>query len=520
VTLAPTTEPTATPTSKPTQAPVAPPTQSPTNALIYTTENKFDADLSATIRQSQCPNEPPVIEFVQGATFVYRYEVTRLEGESEGNLDETAGTFEIGSMGDSVNKALDTGLVDLSESWTEDLHDELAREFLICDGYDFDTVWILQSKPHFVDETTPCGASDSDNDETTSNAETPDDEDSNDFSACVSVVAEARIIAYRSPLGKKITKQLWAETTYDVGETAERFALDAIAFLDVRLNSGDGGLGFAPTFGVGFVGGYILQEDAGETGGDGGSDSNGSSTGEGTGDDSDSDTSGNLWTDTGTAVGIAGSINTNKNGNLSVLTPAMIATIAVVGSCLLLLLFLGAIGRNRRKNRQHQEDEEFLQDVATPRSDGHQYSSTPVDHLDLSDSSDNGSEGPLPNREPDLERSIYASGSASSPTNSHRGRRFQKPKAPLSPHHFHFSGFSAVVTSPTSRERSKMGPLGLSDEFRDHHRRSSSDDYDDSAPGTHRGGVVSNSSSMSSLPPPPHQNSSPRLYQLRDTVKL
>jgi hypothetical protein len=489
VTLAPTAEPTANPTSKPTQAPVAPPppTETPTKALAYTTENKFDTDMSATIRQSQCSIEPPVIEFVQGATFVYRYEVTL--------LDETAGIFEsipVGGGGDSVNNVVDARIDFLSEGWTEDLHDELAREFLICDGFDFDTVWILQSKPHFVDRNTPCGANSESDSNSDSNAEMPNDEDSNDSSSCVSVVAEARIIAYRSPLGKKTNKQLWAETTNEEGETAERFALDAISFLDDRMNSGDGGLGFSPNFGVGFVGGFILEEDA--------------------------------WTDndTGTAIGAAGSIDNNTSGNSTIganLTPGMIATIAVVASCVLLLLFLGVVGRNRRNNRRHREDEEFLQDVATPRSDGHQYSSSPVDHLDLSDSSDNGSEGPLPSQEADLERNTLASGSASSPTYSHRGRRFQTPKAPLSPHHFHFSGFSAIVTSPTSRERSKMGPLGLADEFRDHHRRSSSDDYDASATGTHRG-VVSNSSSMSSNPPPPHQNSSPRLYQLRDTVKL
>jgi len=65
------------------------------------------------------------------------------------------------------------------------------------------------------------------------------------------------------------------------------------------------------------------------------------------------------------------SIDNNTNGSIGAdLTPGIIATIAVVASCVLLWLFLGVIDRNRRNNRQHQEDEEFLQDVATPRSDG------------------------------------------------------------------------------------------------------------------------------------------------------
>eukprot|EP00533_Pseudo-nitzschia_delicatissima_P005099 CAMPEP_0116111480 /NCGR_PEP_ID=MMETSP0327-20121206/18468_1 /TAXON_ID=44447 /ORGANISM="Pseudo-nitzschia delicatissima, Strain B596" /LENGTH=752 /DNA_ID=CAMNT_0003604715 /DNA_START=266 /DNA_END=2524 /DNA_ORIENTATION=+ len=476
----PTTAPTMTPVIPPTEAPVtaAPtvsptafPTLFPTNQLGYTTENKFDADISTTIRQSQCREEPPVIEFVQAATIRYRYEVRLLDESNEE---------------DTLKSALEEGI------WKDSIHDEMAREFLICENYESETVWILQSKPHVVDNTA-CDA--------------PNDEGSNDASACVSVVAEARIIAYQPPL--QTTKQAWSETNFREGKTAEKFAQDSLDFLEDRLSSGDGGLGFAPSFGVVFVGGEIVSANNATNQGD-------------ENDTTDEDETGNLWADntSGTAVGVEASTPTSSpQGRL---TPAMIATIAAVATCLLLVVVLGAVARNRR-NTEVREDEEYLQDVSTPRSDAKHYATHPVDHLDLSDSSDSGG--------PDIERNA-----ATSAGPSHRG--FPVPKSPL---HFNFGGFASNAKSPTARERTKMGPLGLADEFRENSSAK------DSAKGSHRGivsnsssmssntnhrGIVSNSSSMSSNNnnnnnntnnnnlPPPHQNNSPRLYQLRDTVKL
>mmetsp|Transcript_20125 Transcript_20125/g.41468 ORF Transcript_20125/g.41468 Transcript_20125/m.41468 type:complete len:492 (-) Transcript_20125:127-1602(-) len=480
--IAPTMVPVVPPTGAPTMTPVVPPTEAPVTAapvfsptafptlfptkeLGYTTENKFDADLSATIRQSQCREEPPVIEFVQAATIRFRYEVRLLDDSNEE---------------DSLKSALDEGI------WKDNIHDEMAREFLICENYESEAVWILQSTPHVVDNTA---------------CDSPNDEGSNDASACVSVVAEARIIAYQPPL--RTTKQAWSETNFREGKTAEKFAQDSLDFLEDRLSSGDGGLGFTPSFGVVFVGGEIVSAK------------NETNQGE-ENDTTDENETGNLWTDntSGTAVGIEASTPTSPQGRL---TPAMIATIAAVATCLLLVVVLGAVARNRR-NTEAREDEEYLQDVSTPRSDAKHYATHPVDHLDLSDSSDSGG--------PDIERNA-----ATSVGPSHRGRGFSVPKSPL---HFHFGGFAGNAKSPTARERSKMGPLGLADEFRE------SSSTKDSAKGSHRGivsnsssmssntnhrGIVSNSSSMSSNNnsnnlPPPHQNNSPRVYQLRDTVKL
>jgi len=513
VVVIPTLSPTEQPVPDPTEAPVettVSPTESPTRSLSYTTENKYDADLDSTIRQSQCPFEPPVIQFVQSATFVYRYEVSRLEESVDTETTDEEASMEV------LSQALGSGMEELSAGWTESLHDELAREFMICEGYDYDAVWILQSKPHVVDETTPCaGAAD----ETATDSETPNDEDSNDFSACVSVLAETRVIAYQSPLGQKATKQLWSESTYGEGEAAERFALDAIGFLEDRLNSGDGGLGFSPTYGITYKGGEIVEEvvpdssggdeEVTESDGDE-SEPETDNEDESTDDATATDDAGSLWADPsgGTAVGIEASNNGSAPGGIQ-WTPGMIAAVAAVGSAALLIVIMAAINR---RNREPREDEEYLRDYKTPRSDAH-FASSPVDHLDLD--SDDGN--------PDLERNA-----ATSPS-SHRGRKYQQSRNPLSPLHFHFSGFAGSVMSPSSKERAKMGPLGLADEF-----RQQKDWADDSATGTHRGGVgsnsssgtgthrgiVSNSSSMSSNLPPPHQNSSPRLYQLRDTIKL
>ena len=498
------------------------PTQFPTKSLGYTTEDKFDADISSMIRQSQCKEDPPVVQFLQASTFVYRYEVTVLEDSAQGVL--------------------------LNDLWKEGIHDELAREFLICDGYEFDTVWILQSKPHQVDESTPCQSS---------------GEDSNDSLACLSMVAEARFIAYKSPLGERTTKQAWTGSTYQEGETAEKFALDAIAFLDDRLNSGDGGLGFAPSFGISFQGGELLLSDDsteennnnGESSGEGDGESNGDSNGntdEETSDsvetgDGDLTNAGGPWADEpgGTAIGAQASQGNNDSNAKGRLTPAMIATIAAVASCVVLIIVLGAVARNRRNSRESREDEEYLQDMDTPKSDSKYYSTHPVDHLDLSDSTD--SSGPT-----DVERNATSPGPY---RDSNRSRMLRSPKSPLA---FNFSGFSGIQKSmsPTSRERTKMGPLGLADKLRQ--QNSGSERTESSTTGTYRGGIPSNSSSVSStnhrgipstsssmsstnhrgivinsssmssnnnasttdFPPPPHQNSSPRLYNLQDTVKL
>jgi len=489
-----------------------------------------------------------VIEFVEGSTLVYRYEVTRLEALTP---SEAAGTFEIGSgvggagvsgrVGDAVSEALGSGLSDLSSDWMEAVHDELAAEFLVCDGYDFDTVWILQSKPNVVDMSTPCSGSSSNGDDGV--GETPNGADSNDSSlSCVSVTAEARMIAYRSPHGKKTIKQLWSETTYDDGKVAENFAKDAITFLEDRLNGSGISEGLlTPTFEIVFVGGEIFNGKDGTTedGGDiessssDGSDSSGSDSEGGDGSDpSDQGTSdtgdgddASLWNDTtGTATGIEASNNT-KSPTRGWLTPGVVATIAVVASCLLIILMLAALRRTKRDGPEPRDDEEFLQDVRSPKSD--YYTGRPVDHLDLSVSS-NSSVGPIVRSDLDLEENQKSK-------INHRGRTKKSPAAAmvsksLSPKHFQFSGFSSGVPSP--RERSRMGPLNLlADEFQEY--QSDRTSLEDTTTGTHRGlgsnsssmssnhrGIVTNSSSMSSNLQPPYQNTSPRLYQLRDTVKL
>jgi len=583
-----------------------------------------------------------VIEFVQASTFVYNYEVTPQqqrqppEGSSSTttntntatvavvasriNNDDNNGTTTLeiergvgtrqGDILSSTN-ATDPSLMALSEEWTNSLHDELATEFMYCDGYDFDSVWILQSKPHSIDDSLLCGGSK--NSESENNGSNPDDDGgSNDIlvpSTCFVMRAEARIIAYRSPIGKKkqaTTKQLWAETAerFDTGEVADRFAASAIDFLKVRIGSGDGGLGFQPDYDVAFRDGAISTEENISTtetsnpvvvvtddetgdgsgisaGGDssgitdtgtsqngiGGSEDDASSTGGSGGSDVTDGDSGNLWVDNGgnTAVGIEDS-NSNASSNQGGRwrpTGPIIAVIAVACSCLLLLFLAGVVGQRRhRLHREKREDEEYLRKIDSRRSDSMQYAMGPVDHLDLSDSSDDGEAvGPIVRSELDLEvndRTNAGGGGKSSNhninhhnLNKHRGRKHRatttassgnadgsSPKI-LQPHYFHFSG---VVTSPSSRERSRMGPLGLSDEFLEYsnsirHNSSQNDnsiqsgtENGDTTPrsngsssmGNHRGnyGPSPSSSSMSTLPPPPHQNSSPRLYQLRDTVKL
>lgn len=544
-TFEPTTTPVADPTDLPTANPTKFPTRTPTVAPVdgsldrYTTENRFDADLNATIRQSQCLMDPPAIQFVQGSTFVYRYEVTRLASPV---LAETGGETlaeffpNMGSrLSDAVGEALGSGISDLSEDWTETVHDDLAEKYLICDGYDSDTVWILQSKPHVVDVTVPCTGSTSDNNN-------DDDADSNDSSSCVVVTAEARIIAYRSSIGEKTTKQLWTTTSYEEGAIADNFAREAVNYLEDRLNGSDGLL--APTFGTVFTGGEIVNDS---TDGDSSSTGTGNSVSEDSGadpvDQDTSETEGgdgtSLWSDTtgGTVVGIESSNNNSISRTNNWLTPGAVATIAVVGACFLMLLILAALRQNKKNDSGHREDEEYLQDVGTPKSD--YYRGRPVDHLDLSVSSNSSGEdaGPIIRSDLDLEHN--------GAKKNYRGRLARPPMVPkvTSPKHFHFSGLTSTVPSP--RERSKMGPLNLADEFRENNSDRASTD-DTTATGTHRGGIVTNSSSssnhrgivttnssssnhrgivttnssMSSNLPPPNQNSSPRLYHLRDTVKL
>jgi len=483
--------------------------------------------------------DPPAIQFVQGSTFVYRYEVTRLESPvpRQRQVDSFS---DIGSrLGDAISE--------LSDDWTEALHDELAAQFLVCDGYDSDTVWILQSKPHEIDASVPCTNSlvvDISQTNDGDVGESPNDADSNDSpSSCVTVTAEARIIAYRSPIGEKTTKQVWDTTSYEEGPVSDNFSMEAVAFLEDVLNAGNNGL-LAPTFATVYVGGQIVDGSTGTTtDGDSSSSSNNNNAGDsGTEDDGTDpadqgtpDTDGgdgtSLWSDTtgGTAVGIESSANNNTSPTNSWMSPGAVATIAVVSACLLILLMLAAIRRNKRDGANFREDEEYLREAGAPKSD--YYSGRPVNHLDLSESDDDGA-GPIIRSDLDLE--------GNNKTN-HRGRLAIGSKAQSSPKHFHFSGFSSGVPSP--RERSKMGPLNLADEFREGNSDRTS--IDETTTGTHRGGVtnsssssnhrgivsnssmssnhrgiVANSSSMSSNLPPPHQNTSPRLYQLRDTVKL
>lgn len=424
-TLPPTPNPTPDPTEAPTRAPtISPmPTEFPTVPLVYITEDKFDSDIDANIRQSQCRVEPPSTQFVQATTFRYRYEVTDLGGNG----------------------------VPLGTIWKEGIHDEMAREFLICDGYNKDTVWMLQSLEHSVDSSVSgCSG-----------------EDSNDSAACWPIVAEARVVAFKAPTSA--TKQL-GESPYEEGEVSDKFASDALSFLEDRLNSGDDGLGFSPSLSISYVGGEIVpaEDESEETeapNGDGG----------------------DVWDDTSNdANGIEeGSQNANIGGGK--FTPTMIGTIVGVLACLVLIAVLGVVVRRRRAPKVFREDEEYLQDVNTPRSD--MYSPRPVDHLDLSDSGSDSSE-------PDVEEN----GNALS-----AGPLRSTPKSPI---HFKFSGFAAKPKSPTARQRNKMGPLGNADEFQEE-----TVVFDDSGIGTHRGG-------SSDYPPPPHQNSSPRVFQVRDTMNL
>ena len=509
----PTANPTSDPTTNPTLAPVNP-TLTPTFSTGFITENKFDADLDATIRQSQCIQDPPTLRFVQASTFTYRYEVTRLEDAASD-----------GPLGDIL-------LDELITDWTANFHDELAQEMMVCEGYEEDTVWIIQSKPHVVDEGASCQGSDASED-------IPNNEDSNDSATCLSVVAEVRIIAYQSPTNPN-SRQVWTDTSYPEGEVSQSFAQEAMAFVDERLTSGDEGLGFSPAFGITYVGGEIVVDDeaGGEvtdnndqtadtdqstdeneneegtdnTSGDDNSNTDNSSTTSG-----DLTTGGEFWSNTAAGAQEAQNGSAPARG----LSTGAMWGLAVAGACLLLILVF-LVTRGRKKDREFGEDEEFLQDVTTPRSDqyGQYYSTSPVDHLDLSDSSDAGSEPTGIGVEVDIENNGIIPGNY-----SHKGPKQQK-KSASSPKHFHFSGISgAAGSSPTSRQRNKMGPLGTADQLNDQNSDSAATGnhrgaQSTTSSGSHRGGGAVNSPSMASNPPAPYQNSSPRFYQLRDTIKL
>ena len=421
----PTPDPTNAPTSAPTITPM--PTEFPTVPLVFTTEDKFDADIGSNIRVSQCRAEPPSLEFVQATTFRYSYEVTDVGGNG----------------------------VPLGTVWKEGFHDEMASEFLICDGYNKDTVWMLQTLEHTVDSSVSgCSG-----------------EDSNDSAACWPIVAEARIVAFKAPTST--TKQL-GESPYEEGEVSDKFAVDALNFLQDRLSSGDA-FGLSSAFSISYVGGEIVPAEVESE----------------TKEPSEDLTGGDVWEDNdNNAIGIEeGSQNSNIGRKR--FTPTMIGTIVGVLACLVLIAVLGVVVRRRRNPMVRRGDEEFLQDVNTPRSDTWR----PVEHLDLSDSGSDSSE-------PDVEESgnVLSAGPLRS--------------TPKSPMHFKFSGFQGKPKSPTARQRNKMGPLGGADEFREE-----TVVFDDSGVGTHRGGIQATSSS--DYPPAPHQNSSPRVFQqVRDTMNL
>lgn len=438
----PTQLPTKSPSGAPTVSPM--PTQFPTARLGYLTEDTFDAELDANIRQSQCRADPPSLQFVQASTIRYRYEVRDLSGDG----------------------------VPLGTVWKEGFHNEMAREFLVCDGYDQDTVWILQSLEHSVDSSQPyCSG-----------------EDSNDFTACFPIVAEARLVVYQVPTST--TKQL-GDSPYAEGETSDAFARAALSFLEDRLNS-DEGLGLPPNLGISYIGGELVSaEDNDEPEGK-----------EPAGDLTDAK---DLWRDdpeeTANIIGVETG-DQNANVGRKRFSATMIGTIVGVIVCLALIVVLGVTARKRRTSFVVRDDEEYLQDVNTPRSDNYRpdnyYASHPVDHLDLS-------EGDSESDLSDSDVEVSAGPNRYSP----RTGKFQSPKSPI---HFNFSGFGGKTKSPTAKQRNKMGPLGNADEFREE-----TVVFENDGVGTHRGGIAATSSSDLA---PPHQNSSPRAFQVRDTMNL
>jgi len=296
-TAPPTTEPT---TKKPSQGPTQQPTtQSPTSSPVntseapstiedrsitislptsakpttgippppssnYQTEYRFDDEFSATILQSQCNESPPVMEFLQGSTFIYRYEIVTLVDET-GTLIDTVDLEALTLAGTrNNNNDNDNNEEDISNTyWTNEIHNELANEFMVC-NYEQDTVWIIQSKTHVVDYSMACTqgissffegnngfsapqpkqgsaaiGTETDGDEGGANNDA-NSNDSNTQNTCVVMKAEARILVYASPIKRKTNKQLvsWADD-YASGPTADAFAIAAISYLNERMNAGD-----------------------------------------------------------------------------------------------------------------------------------------------------------------------------------------------------------------------------------------------------------------------------------------
>ncbi|VEU35667.1 unnamed protein product [Pseudo-nitzschia multistriata] len=522
----PTTKPTSAPTLAPTTEKKSPTTK-PTVSLYYSTEEKYDNDLQATIRQSQCNEAPPVIEFVQAATFVYRYEVT-------------LSTEDAASAAVAINTD-DSKMQEVSDFWTRELHDELAAEFLVCGrGVDYpyqnDAVWILQSKTHEVEDGAECSSgtgsllSSQSGISVEKRGNGDADEGSNDDSSqnCIVMKAVSRIFAYESPVGKKTNKQLWSDANdYDNGPVAKNFAEDAIDFLEFVLR--EGGPENSNVLDVSFQGGELVvdgdgagngeeevtdekEQDDNESNEDSATNqetaTNGSEVGN---DEADSNSGGFSIDENGnsaidnTAVGIEGSMASNNNEKRG-LTPPIIATIAVASGFVLLLILMGVSLNRRNKNRQREEDEEYLREMEANRKGlPMQYAMGAIHHLDLSDSDDGDEPGPIVRSELDLEENYGKYQTSAGPS---VGDDVQS--------HFNFSG---VVRSPSSRQRSQMGPLGMSDEFLD--GQSIATTQTDGRRGNHRAAGPKRSSSLpSSSLPSPLQHTSPRSYNLRDTVKL
>ncbi|MGK3758339.1 MAG: hypothetical protein ACI8RD_010653 [Bacillariaceae sp.] len=476
----------------------------------YKTENRYDDELADTILQSQCNEAPPVIEFVQMSNFIYHYEVNNINNNNDEN----------------------------DEIISNDIHNQLAKEFMVCD-YEQDTVWIIQSKTHVVDESMPCtqqginsivGGPNNNKDDAQKPKQgaTPketDDENSNDSptnndnqNTCVVMKAEARIIAYESPIKRKTNKQLisWTDD-YGSGPTADAYAQAAINFINEKMNAGnfdrdglivsfDGGEVLLPAVddGNNNVNDNVVDTNTDTTNNDEGnenSDTSSSSSDAGTTDSSsdnnnipidengDSAAAGNI------AVGIEDSSNNSiDNKKKGGLTAPILATVVVASAFIVLLLLIGVSHRrkqNRNRNNKKEEDEEYLRQVGV-NDNSSEYGmglSGVNHHLDLSDSDnscggDMDEPGPVVRSQLDLEDNndimdkddYYLTTARNSSNNS-------------------------IVRSPSSRQRSTMSPLSSLDEL---------DRYASlGRTGSHRG-----SSEIQK------NNKDPRPYQLRDTVKL
>jgi preprotein translocase subunit SecG len=480
----------------------------------YKTENRYDDELSATVLQSQCNEPPPVIEFVQMSNFIYHYEVNNRDEEDEDN-----------------------------EMIFNDIHNQLAKEFMVCD-YEQDTVWIIQSKTHVVDESVSCtqeissivvGSNSNKDAQKPKQGATPketDDENSNDSptnnenNTCVVMKAEARIIAYEPPIKRKTNKQLisWTDD-YESGPTADAYAQAAINFINEKMNAGDFDRdGLILSFDGGEVlpagdgnnnDNTVVDTDTGTTNNDEGnenSDASSSSPNAGTTDSSSStvgggsndsnnnniaiDGNGNSAATSGnTAVGIEDSSNNsiiNDSERKGGLTAPILATVVVASAFIVLLLLIGVSHRRKRNrnnnNNKEEEDEEYLRQVGA-NDISLEYAMGINHHLDLSDSDhsrggDMDEPGPVVRSQLDLEDN-----------NDIMDRDDYYLTAARN------SSNNSFVRSPSSRQRSTMSPLSSLDEL---------DNFASSGrTGSHRSssGIQQN-------------NKDPRPYQLRDTVKL